>query len=92
MHKLARVASIIVNVTEMCGKYDLNEEDLPTSLLAILHALQRFISLVNITSCDSHNLTMGQRAGCNRKRAEGVLQEKGFLSAQGSDEEDQALR
>jgi len=42
MRKLARVGSVIVN---MCGRYDLNEEDLPASLLAILGSLQRFVSL-----------------------------------------------
>ncbi|KAI9439181.1 hypothetical protein H4582DRAFT_121826 [Lactarius indigo] len=41
MHKLARVASIIVNVGKKCEKHNLKEEDLPPSLLAILDFLQR---------------------------------------------------
>ncbi|KAH9051392.1 hypothetical protein EDB83DRAFT_1309398 [Lactarius deliciosus] len=41
MRKLARVASIIVNVGEMCRKHNLKEEDLPGSLLAIMGSLQR---------------------------------------------------
>ncbi|KAF8269822.1 hypothetical protein EI94DRAFT_897032 [Lactarius quietus] len=38
MHKLARIAEIIVN---LCEKYNLSEEDLPASLRAILASLQR---------------------------------------------------
>ncbi|KAH9033003.1 hypothetical protein EDB85DRAFT_1157503 [Lactarius pseudohatsudake] len=41
MRKLARVASIVVNVGEMCRKHNLKEEDLPGSLLAIMGSLQR---------------------------------------------------
>ncbi|KAH9033004.1 hypothetical protein EDB85DRAFT_1157335 [Lactarius pseudohatsudake] len=41
IRKLARVANIIVNVGEKCEKYNLKEEDLPGSLLAILDSLQR---------------------------------------------------
>ncbi|KAH8991398.1 hypothetical protein EDB86DRAFT_2935232 [Lactarius hatsudake] len=41
MRKLARVASIIVNVGEMCRRHNLKEEDLPGSLLAIMGSLQR---------------------------------------------------
>ncbi|KAH8985406.1 hypothetical protein EDB92DRAFT_1949992 [Lactarius akahatsu] len=40
MRKLARVANIIVNVSKMYGKHNLNEEDLPPSPLAILGSLQ----------------------------------------------------
>jgi len=40
MRKLARVASFIVTVSELCGKHNLNEEDLPAGLLAILVSLQ----------------------------------------------------
>jgi len=58
MRKLARVASIIVNVGEMCGKHSLKEEDLPASLLDILGSLQKFVSLVVITFRDPHGLTM----------------------------------
>jgi len=42
MYKLARVASIVVNVGERCGKHNLNE-DLPDSLVDILRSLQRFV-------------------------------------------------
>lgn len=45
MRKLARIASIVINVSEMCEKYSLNEEDLLTSLLALLDSLQRFVFL-----------------------------------------------
>ncbi|KAN0135413.1 hypothetical protein V8E53_006692 [Lactarius tabidus] len=38
MHKLARIAKIVV---DLCDKYDLSEEDLPTSLRSILDSLQR---------------------------------------------------
>jgi len=41
MHKLARIARIIVNVGELCEKHQLREEDLPASLRAILDSLQR---------------------------------------------------
>jgi hypothetical protein len=39
MLKLARIAAIIIKVGEMCRKYNLNEEDIPASLLAILGSL-----------------------------------------------------
>ena len=45
MRKLARIASIVINVSETCEKYSLNEEDLLTSLLALLDSLQRFVFL-----------------------------------------------
>ncbi|KAN0132297.1 hypothetical protein V8E53_009897 [Lactarius tabidus] len=38
MRKVARVASIIVNI---CGKYNLKEEDLPAGLLATMGSLRR---------------------------------------------------
>jgi len=38
MHKLARIAKIVV---DLCEKYNLSEEDLPTSLRSILDSLQR---------------------------------------------------
>ncbi len=44
MHKLARIARIIVNVGELCENHNLSEEDLPASLRAILDSLQRFVS------------------------------------------------
>jgi hypothetical protein len=49
MHKLARIAKIIV---DLCKKYNLSEEDLPTSLQSILDSLQRFVSLVIIVLPD----------------------------------------
>jgi uncharacterized coiled-coil DUF342 family protein len=52
IHKLARIAKIIVN---LCEKYNLSEEDLPASLRDILDSLQRFVSLV--TTC-SQTLTI----------------------------------
>ena len=42
--KLDRVARIIVNVGEMCGKHNLKEEDLPAGLLDILRSLLSFVS------------------------------------------------
>ena len=48
MHKLARIAKIIVNVGELCEKHKLGEEDLPTSLRGILDSLQRFVSSVTV--------------------------------------------
>jgi hypothetical protein len=44
MRKLDRVARIIVNVGEMCGKHNLKEEDLPAGLLDILRSLRLFVS------------------------------------------------
>ena len=41
MHKLARIAKIVI---DLCDKYNLSEEDLPTSLRSILDSLQRFVS------------------------------------------------
>ncbi|KAH9036408.1 hypothetical protein EDB84DRAFT_1482835, partial [Lactarius hengduanensis] len=79
MHKLARIARIIVIVGELCEHHNLNEEDLPAGLRTILDSLQRFASSVTI----------------DRTGAEEVLQEKGPESdpfAQGSVDEDQAMR
>lgn len=45
MRKLAIIASIVINVSKMCEKYNLNEEGLPTSLLALLGSLQRLVFL-----------------------------------------------
>jgi hypothetical protein len=61
MRKLERVASIIVNVGEICGKYNLKEEDLPAGLLDILRSLRMFVS-PPITFRDSPMLKMYQRA------------------------------
>jgi hypothetical protein len=58
MHKLARIAEIIVN---LCEKYNLSEEDLPVSLRAILASLQRYVSSMTIVPPDPHNLTKDQR-------------------------------
>ncbi|KAH9040447.1 hypothetical protein EDB85DRAFT_139111 [Lactarius pseudohatsudake] len=41
MHKLARIARIIVDVGELCENHNLSEEDLPAGLRAILDSLQR---------------------------------------------------
>ena len=49
MQKLARIARIVV---DLCEKYDLTEEDLPTSLRSILDSLQRFVSSVTIVLPD----------------------------------------
>ena len=49
MHKLARIARIIV---DLCEKYDLSEEDLPASLRAILDSLQRFVYSVTMVLPD----------------------------------------
>ena len=60
MHKLARIAKIIV---DLCEKYNLNEEDLPASLRSILDSLQRFVYLVIIVHPGPHDLTKDQRIG-----------------------------
>ena len=57
IQKLARIAKIIVN---LCEKYNLNEEDLPTSLRDILYSLQRYVSSVTIVFPDPHDLTKDQ--------------------------------
>jgi len=41
--KLARVASIVVNVGELCKRHNLTEEDLPVGLRAILYSHLRFV-------------------------------------------------
>ncbi|KAH9040451.1 hypothetical protein EDB85DRAFT_139337 [Lactarius pseudohatsudake] len=41
MHKLARIARIIVDVGELCEHHNLSEEDLPAGLRTILGSLQR---------------------------------------------------
>ena len=92
MHKLARIAKIVV---DLCEKYNLNEEDLPASLRSILDSLQRFASSVIIVHHGPHNLTKDQRIGQDRTGAEEVLEEKRHQrvsSTQGSVDEDQAMR
>ena len=44
MSNLDRIARIIVNFGELCEKSNMNENDLPASLRAILDRLQRFAS------------------------------------------------
>jgi hypothetical protein len=58
MHKLARIAKIIVN---LCEKYNLSNEDLPLSLRDILGSLQRFVSSLTIVLPAPHDLTKDQR-------------------------------
>ena len=60
MHKLARIAKIIV---DLCEKYNLSEEDLPTSLRSILDSLQRSVFSVTLVFLDPHNLTKDQGIG-----------------------------
>ena len=60
MHKLARIAKIIVN---LCEKHSLSEENLPASLQDILDSLQRFVCSVNIALPDPHDLTKYQGTG-----------------------------
>ena len=57
MQKLARIAKIVVN---LCEKYNLSEEDLPTSLRDILDSLQKCVYLVTIVLPDPHDLTKDQ--------------------------------
>ena len=59
MHKLARIAKIVV---DLCEKYNLSEDDLPASLRGILDSLQRYVSSVTAVLPDPHNLTKDQRA------------------------------
>ena len=46
MHKLARVAGVILDVCELCDMYNLSEEELPANLRAVLGSLQRSVSSV----------------------------------------------
>ncbi|KAH8976987.1 hypothetical protein EDB86DRAFT_1389756 [Lactarius hatsudake] len=41
MHKLARIARIVIDVGELCEHHNLSEEDLPAGLRTILGSLQR---------------------------------------------------
>lgn len=59
MRKVARVASIIVNI---CEKYNLNEEDLPASLLATMGSLQRGLDKIERVLKD-----------CSKKKGIGLL-------------------
>ena len=60
MLKLARIAKIVI---DLCEKYNLSEEDLPTSLRSILDSLQRYVSLMIIVLSDPHILTKDQGIG-----------------------------
>ena len=60
MLKLARIAKIVI---DLCEKYNLSEEDLPTSLRSILDSLQRYVSLMIIVLPDPHILTKDQGIG-----------------------------
>ena len=55
MCKLTRVASIIVNVSKMCGRHNLSQEELPASLLAILGSLQKFV-LIRLSRSVTHTV------------------------------------
>jgi hypothetical protein len=67
MHKLARIAEIIVN---LCEKYNLSEEDLPASLRVILASLQRELDRIEqvLKKCSK------------RKGIKGLLQRKDLLT------------
>jgi hypothetical protein len=58
IQKLARIAKIVVN---LCEKYNLSEEDLPTTLRDILDSLQRCVSSMNYRDIDPHDLMKDQR-------------------------------
>jgi hypothetical protein len=67
MHKLARIARIIV---DLCEKYNLREEDLPASLRAILDSLQR----------ELHRIEQVLKKCSKRKGIKGVLLRKDLLT------------
>ncbi|KAF8269240.1 hypothetical protein EI94DRAFT_1013105 [Lactarius quietus] len=70
MHKLARIAKIIVNVGELCENRDLKEEVLPASLRAILDSLQRELDRIErvLKKCSK------------RKGIKGILLRKDLLT------------
>jgi hypothetical protein len=43
MHKLARIANVVINVGKSCEKYNLSESDLPDGLRNILGSLRRSV-------------------------------------------------
>ena len=45
MRKLIRIAGRVVNVGELCEKYNLEERDLPLGLREILQSLQTCVEL-----------------------------------------------
>ncbi|KAF8268196.1 hypothetical protein EI94DRAFT_1205522 [Lactarius quietus] len=70
MHKLARIARIIVNVGKLCENNNLSEEDLPASLRAILSSLQRELNRIErvLRKCSK------------RKGIKGILLRKDLLT------------
>ncbi|KAI9440590.1 hypothetical protein H4582DRAFT_2097421 [Lactarius indigo] len=70
MHKLARIARIIVDVGELCKHHNLTEEDLPAGLRAILGSLQRELDRIErvLKECSK------------RKGIKGVLLRKDLLT------------
>jgi len=72
MHKLARIARIIVNVGKLCENNNLSEEDLPASLRAILSSLQRTRELNRIERV--------LRKCSKRKGIKGILLRKDLLT------------
>ncbi|KAI9453850.1 hypothetical protein BJY52DRAFT_1189308 [Lactarius psammicola] len=69
MRKLARVARIVVNVSELCEMHNLSEEDLPASLRAILDTLQRELDRIE------HVLKK-----CSKRGFKGFLLRKNLLA------------
>jgi predicted transcriptional regulator YheO len=63
MHKLTRIAKIVVNVGKSCENHNLSEEDLPARLRAILDSLQKFVSAVTVILPGPYDLTKDQRIG-----------------------------
>ena len=60
MRKLARIASVVVNVGKSCERYNLNEGEIPDGLRTILGSLQRFVYYMVALS---RNLMNDKRAG-----------------------------
>lgn len=69
MRKLARVASIVVNVGELCERHNLNEEDLPLVLRAILCSHLRFVPSLTMAF---RRLMRDQGVGWDRARGDAV--------------------
>ncbi|KAH9169921.1 hypothetical protein EDB89DRAFT_2244424, partial [Lactarius sanguifluus] len=72
MHKLARIARIIVDVGELCEHHNLSEEDLPAGLRTILGSLQRTRELDRIERV--------LKECSKRKGIKGVLLRKDLLT------------
>ena len=76
MRKLARVASIVVNVGELCEKHNPNEEDLPVVLRDILCSHLRFVpSMAMAFRCPDKD----QGAEWDRARGDAMKGFKGLL-------------